>query len=153
MAAQHRQGPMHSCSLPLPGMSYLTETKRPTQQTNRKEREDIPVFGSVHPNTVAVRFQNCCSDLRQNALAFEKFALLTGAHKDSTHRRLQCTRVLARINDFTPFVRLAGEAGGERRSLEQRGRRGGSKRRDTDVFCRCLLNFYESPGRTLTNQS
>lgn len=28
-----------------------------------------------------------------------------------------------------------------------------SHRGDTDVFCRCLLNFYELPGRTLTNQS
>lgn len=47
--------------------------------TNREEKgkEDIPEFVSVHTKKVAVRFQSCCSDLRQNVLVFEKFALLT----------------------------------------------------------------------------
>lgn len=115
-----------------------------------KRGKNTPV---IFPKKVAGRFQNCCTDLRQNALVFEKFALLTVAHKGSRHQCLPRTHVLPPINDFTSFVCLAKGAGGESCSLEHRGSRGGSKRRDADVFCRCLLNFYESPGRTLTNQS
>lgn len=45
MAAQHRQGPMHSCSLPLPDMSYLTETKSMLTQTQSgKQKKNTPII-------------------------------------------------------------------------------------------------------------
>lgn len=61
---------------------------------------------------------------------------------------------LLMISDFFCLC-LAKGAGGEKLQLgwSTGAAEVGSKRRDTDVFCRCLLNFYESPGRTLTNQS
>lgn len=152
-AWQHNTDKVQCTAAPFHYQACHTPQRQrgPRTQTQRgKEREK---HTCNFPQKSGWGFQNCCTDLRQNALVLEKFALLTVAHKGSRHQCLPRTHVLPPINDFTSFVCLAKGAGGESCSLEHRGSRGGSKRRDTDVFCRCLLNFYESPGRTLTNQS
>lgn len=152
MAAQHRQGPMHSCSLPLPGMSYLAETKRPAHtntQRGKRERKNTPV---IFPKKVTGKFQTCCTDLQQDALAFDKFT----KNKDVRHRCTVSlhTCITSYLWSLVFCLFLSKREQQARAAAWSTGPvEAGSKRGDTDVFCRHLLNFYESPGRTLTNQS
>lgn len=119
MAEQHRQGPMHSCSPPPSGMSYLTQTKRHAHGgTKMKTNRWFPVKNQRKTQITRRLFLFDNSSIFLDTNSFRYF--------------------------WMPKLKRAARMG---------HRTGGSRCWDTDGFGKCLLNFYESPGRTLTSQS
>lgn len=92
--------------------------------------------------------------LQLNTLAFDKFTLLTVVIKDSRHWSTSSLHECITCNYFRSFVCAQQREQAEKALAWSTGAAEvESKCEDTDIFCRCLLIFYESSGRTLTNQS